>query len=90
MTACAANFSPIFAFYVDPELTLDQEFDKIKDSQQPEISLTDEVGEKHRIWVLDDPQLQQKVDSIFKQKELYIADGHHRYETSPGIFPQKR
>lgn len=82
MSACAANFSPIFAFYVDPELTLDQEFDRIKNSQQPEIALTDEVGEKHRIWVIDDPQLQEKVDSVFKQKELYIADGHHRYETA--------
>ena len=90
MSACAANFSPIFAFYVDPELTLDQEFDKVKASQQPEVHLIDEDGEKHRIWVMDDPQLQQKVDSVFKQKELYIADGHHRYETALEFFRKNR
>lgn len=90
MSACGANFSPIFAFYVDPELTLDQEFDKVKGSQQPEICLTDEDGEKHRIWVMDDPQLQQKVDSVLKQKELYIADGHHRYETALEFFRRNR
>ena len=90
MSACGANFSPIFAFYVDPELTLDQEFDKVKASQQPEVHLIDEDGEKHRIWVMDDPQLQQKVDSVFKQKELYIADGHHRYETALEFFRKNR
>jgi uncharacterized protein (DUF1015 family) len=90
MSACAANFSPIFAFYVDPDLTLDQEFETIKESKQPKISLTDEVGEQHRVWVVSDPLLQQKVGSILNQKELYIADGHHRYETALEFYRRNR
>ncbi|HBG22470.1 MAG TPA: DUF1015 domain-containing protein, partial [Peptococcaceae bacterium] len=81
MSECVANFSPIFVFYVDEEMTLDQEYEKVKEAQA-EIGLTDAMGEQHRVWVMTDPKLNEKITSTLENQVLYIADGHHRYETA--------
>ena len=82
MSACVANFSPVFGFYVDPEMVIDQEFNKIKASQTPELTLTDELNDQHNLWVLTDTKLHQKIRTALENQVLYIADGHHRYETA--------
>jgi len=82
MSACRANFSPIFAFYVDPSKLLDNEFTQIKERKDPAFSLTDEAGEKHKLWVLTDTKLHRKIKDALTDQPLYIADGHHRYETA--------
>jgi uncharacterized protein (DUF1015 family) len=42
----------------------------------------DAAGEHHRLWMMHkkDPILQ--INQAMKDKRLYIADGHHRYETA--------
>lgn len=82
MKACTANFSPVFAFYVDPSRALDTEFSLVKEAKTPDLALTDETGEKHRIWVLTDPVLHLRIKDALAYQSLYIADGHHRYETA--------
>jgi uncharacterized protein (DUF1015 family) len=89
MSECAANFSPVFAFYVDPEMTLEQEFQKIKGCP-PQIALSDELEEQHRIWALTNPMLHQKIRSTLENQVLYIADGHHRYETALEYYRRNR
>lgn len=89
MSECAANFSPVFAFYVDPEMVLDQEFQKIKE-HDPDLALTDDLGEKHHIWTLTDPPLHQKITNTLENQVLYIADGHHRYETALEYYRRNR
>ena len=81
MSECAANFSPVFVFYVDPQMKLSQDLQEIK-NRHPEIALTDDLGEQHRVWALTDPTLHQKITSTLENQILYIADGHHRYETA--------
>jgi uncharacterized protein (DUF1015 family) len=88
MSACAANFSPVFVFYVDPEMTLDREFQRIKGSSSPEPALSDDLGERRRIWTLTDPALHQKITAALDNQTLYIADGHHRYETALEYYRQ--
>ncbi|MDW7649876.1 MAG: DUF1015 domain-containing protein [Bacillota bacterium] len=78
---CRANFSPIFGLYDDPSLAVEQIAARYKQNE-PDMSFTDENGEAHRIWVVSDPQDLQSVTGIFKDKKIYIADGHHRYETA--------
>jgi uncharacterized protein (DUF1015 family) len=40
-------------------------------------------GEEHRLWVVDDPPTTSRIQAEFSSGgPLYIADGHHRYETS--------
>lgn len=81
LSACKANFSPVFAYYEDPTGELDAGFAKIKISP-PDIDITDEMGEKHRLWAITDPSIHSMAAASFKDKVLYIADGHHRYETA--------
>jgi uncharacterized protein (DUF1015 family) len=44
--------------------------------------VTDEYGIVDRVWKVDDAAVIEKVVSIMNDRPLYIADGHHRYETS--------
>jgi uncharacterized protein (DUF1015 family) len=79
--ACAANLSPLMSLYDDP----DQELSAILNETTtgaPTADFADDVGERHHLWRLDDPALAQTVAAFFAPRQLYIADGHHRYETS--------
>lgn len=79
--ACAANLSPLMSLYDDP----DQELSAILNEATtgaPDADFADDAGERHRLWRLDDPALAATVAAFFAPRQLYIADGHHRYETS--------
>ncbi len=82
MSACMTNFSPVFALYEEPARTLEECFDDIKQTIPPEIDIRDETGERHRLWVIKDPAFHRKATATLADKVLYIADGHHRYETA--------
>ncbi len=81
MQACGANFSPIFSLYSDP----DEQVEKItarRLEDMPDIDFTAEDGQRHRLWVLDDPDLITLIQNALSDKVIFIADGHHRYETA--------
>ena len=50
--------------------------------QPPIIDITDEAGEAHRIWIIQNSSVLEKITEMFREKHIYIADGHHRYETA--------
>ena len=79
--ACGANFSPIFSLYSDPDhqwTNLLEPFFKIPS----QVDFSDDEGIRHRLWRVSDPALFQKMNEILGGKNLFIADGHHRYETA--------
>ncbi|MDY6973884.1 MAG: DUF1015 family protein, partial [Thermodesulfobacteriota bacterium] len=39
-------------------------------------------GTRHQMWILQDPAIIKKVAESMSKKSIFIADGHHRYETS--------
>jgi uncharacterized protein (DUF1015 family) len=39
-------------------------------------------GQTHRLWRITDKDVHRYVANIMKNKKLFIADGHHRYETA--------
>jgi uncharacterized protein (DUF1015 family) len=79
MKATNANFEQIFALYYDEEKKIDKLFaDTLK--QSPFIDVEFE-GVRNFIWKLQDEKVIQSIIDIMKDKKLYIADGHHRYET---------
>lgn len=82
MHATKCNFSSIFALYADGEKQVDNLLLNEIKKRHPDIEIIDEVEEIHRIWVIDNPDLIDKVVKIMAAKTLYIADGHHRYETA--------
>jgi uncharacterized protein (DUF1015 family) len=78
---CRANTSPIFSLYSSKEKTATSIIDYIVE-QQPFIEARDGDGFIHRLWRIRD---MSSIDAIMKEmsdKDIFIADGHHRYETS--------
>jgi uncharacterized protein (DUF1015 family) len=78
--ACRANFSPVFGLFSDPEGIIDDRLAKI--IEQSPLTEIDEDSVIHRMWKIDDAEIVHSLSQSFKDKKVYIADGHHRYETS--------
>lgn len=82
MRACKANFSPIFSLYADPGKKVDWALREAVKGAAPNVSFTDETGDAHRMWVITDVDAISKVQQVMADKRVFIADGHHRYETA--------
>jgi len=78
--ACRANFSPVFGLFSDPAGKIDGKLAKI--IKHPPLAEIDEDSVIHRMWQVNDSETVQFLSGSFKDKKVYIADGHHRYETS--------
>ena len=79
--ATRANLSPIFSLFPDPDdgawralepHTKAEPFDEVRDDD----------GTHNRLWRVTDPETIEAVRTALADKELLIADGHHRYETA--------
>ena len=83
MRACNANFSQVFGLYDDSKQEIPTLIKDCFINHKPDIVLEKSVvGSIERIWIVDDAALTQKISEAFKGKKIYIADGHHRYETA--------
>lgn len=82
MRATRSNFSSIFGLYSDEEKAVEKLFLAEIKGRLPDIDILDELGESHRIWVIDNPQAIDKISGFLASRPVYIADGHHRYETA--------
>ena len=76
-----ANFSPIYFLYMDEKKTVNQIMSDICAGAPTETFTTDD-GIIHNMWVVTDEDICEKIKESFKDKQLFIADGHHRYETA--------
>ena len=79
--ACHANFSPIFSLYSDQNSILNPVKDAVC-STKPDISFIDKQGVKHELWRITDKSIHRYVADAMQEKSIFIADGHHRYETA--------
>jgi uncharacterized protein (DUF1015 family) len=90
--ACAATLSPIMSLYDDPSGELAQLLSTLR-AGEPLAAFSDDVGEEHRLWVAgagDAGELAARVVAFFADRQLYIADGHHRYETALNYREEQR
>jgi len=78
---CNANFCSVFSIYTDPKNKIKKILDKYT-SQKPVTNLTDENGIINKIWQINKKEDTDVIKDILKNKEIFIADGHHRYETA--------
>ena len=81
MKATGSNFSQIYSLYMDEDGSV---FDLINSASQgtPDSEFTDDDNVAHRLWCVSDPAVISAVAAKMADKKLYIADGHHRYETA--------
>lgn len=81
LRATRANLSQVFALFGDPTGTVDKALATIKDTE-PLFEVVDYQSVTNRLWQLTDPAQIDVVVRAMADKALFIADGHHRYETS--------
>jgi uncharacterized protein (DUF1015 family) len=83
MRACGTNFSSVYSLYFDGENEI-YPLIEAASSGAPDLEFTTPKfdGITHRVWFVTDPAAVEAITSRFADKKLYIADGHHRYETA--------
>jgi uncharacterized protein (DUF1015 family) len=79
LQACRMQYCPIFSFYLDPENKILSTL--VQAGNTPFIDFTDQEFIRHQLWRISDSSILEKVRKTFDGKTVYIADGHHRYET---------
>ncbi len=78
---CKANLSQIFGLYPDESNEVQELLEKQLDGIKP-IEATDHLGVVNKIWPLTDVKTIDAVREGLDGRPVYIADGHHRYETA--------
>ena len=81
MRACNAQFSQIFSLYEDPDNKV-LGFAREVTEGRPLLSFKFKDGSHHALWPLPHRGLFKKVADALLDKRIFIADGHHRYETA--------
>lgn len=82
MNSCKTNISPIFGIYDNSDNKIEKIINQFIDSNHPVIEAESLDGITNKIWKIDDKNIISEISSYFETKEILIADGHHRYETS--------
>ena len=82
MRACQANLSQVFGLFKDEDKVLQAIFDDIVKKSPPLVSFQDKEQVIHKLWKITDEQMIYKITGEMARRKIYIADGHHRYETA--------
>jgi uncharacterized protein (DUF1015 family) len=78
--ATAFNISPVFGLYPDEAGEVFAQLEPLVRTAPP-MTATDHLGVVNRFWVVTDPAIVTRVIGLMGPKPVFIADGHHRYET---------
>jgi uncharacterized protein (DUF1015 family) len=79
--ACKTNLSQIFGLYPDPASEAQELLERAVAGQTP-LECTDHLGVVHRMWPISDVKTITALSGLLGPKPIFIADGHHRYETA--------
>jgi len=82
LKACKANLSPIWLLYSDPQNAILGLIEGAVKGQPARIDFRDDNGCRQQLWAVTDPAVLAQIVDIMRSKPLFIADGHHRYETA--------
>lgn len=80
LRATKANFDQVFSLYSDPHSEIDQYLNGVaKNSPIMDVAFEDV---ENKVWRLQDEQAINAIQIFLAEKQVLIADGHHRYETA--------
>jgi uncharacterized protein (DUF1015 family) len=85
--ACKANLSQIFSLFPDPRNEVQNILEAATAGVAP-LEATDHLGVIHRLWPVTDVTTITAVSGAMGDRPVYIADGHHRYETACNLRDQ--
>ena len=81
MRATRGNLEPIFGLLSDPAGEAASVLSTLVD-YSPCFDVRDDDGVENRMWVVDSQERLHRLLSLFPEPRIFIADGHHRYETA--------
>jgi len=74
-----ANISSIYGLY-EKDINIEGILNEIK---KKDVCISyNGLGTKEKMWIEQDEDLINNLIQLFKDKKIFIADGHHRYETA--------
>ncbi len=82
MRRTRCNEDMIYTLYTDDRLAVNRLLDDTAGGRAPDIDVRDDFGARHRIWAITEPKTLKRISDAMVVEELFIADGHHRFETS--------
>ena len=86
--ATGFNLSPVFGLYPDDGDVFAHLEPLVRSA--PPLVATDHLGVVNRLWTVTDSATVSKVIGAMGPKPVYIADGHHRYETGVKYLDERR
>lgn len=81
MCATNCNFSQIYSLYLDEQKKIYPAINALS-AGEPDICFTTDDGIQQKLWIIPECKEVRDIIELFKAEKLYIADGHHRYETA--------
>ncbi|MFC2033105.1 DUF1015 domain-containing protein [Chloroflexota bacterium] len=87
--ALQANTSSVFTLFADSEQQVASLLAR-QESSKPMLNIQTAGGESHRIWAITDADVINRIRNSFTNQPLYIADGHHRYESALAYSHERR
>ena len=79
--AVKANLSPLFGLYRDDLGVTARALDEAA-LQEPAAETDSDDGVHHRVWRAEDPNVVKPLQALLAEQRIFLADGHHRYETA--------
>jgi uncharacterized protein (DUF1015 family) len=79
--ATGMNISPVFGMYPDTANEVQSLIEDAIRGRTP-LQATDHLGVVSRVWPLADHEIVSRVRGLMGPRPIFIADGHHRYETA--------
>jgi uncharacterized protein (DUF1015 family) len=89
MHATGMNISQIFGLFPDEIGVVQEQLDKAVGRALP-LEATDHLGVVNRLWPVTDQKVVSAVTGLLGPKPVFIADGHHRYETALRYLEERR
>ncbi|MCK9604440.1 MAG: DUF1015 domain-containing protein [Candidatus Omnitrophica bacterium] len=77
-----ANLSPIFVVFKDNKRIIQRVYKQYIQEKKPFIDIVDDEGVTHKLWRIDSPETLGRIQSSLAGENIFIADGHHRYEVA--------
>lgn len=84
-----ANLGPIFALFADEDMSIDNILAR-ETKSDPIIDIVDLHGIRNKLWRVSDKATTREIVRLIKEKKLFIADGHHRYEVGLAFSKTKK
>lgn len=87
--ATGFNVSPVFGLYPDRDGEIARVLEPFT-LKNPPVVAKDHLGVTNKLWVVTDTHAISALTGLMGPKPVYIADGHHRYETGVKYLDERK